>query len=62
VIAAELLNAAIEAVVDLASPNIHPLAKQAKDAAAGAVLVLATGALAIGLLVFIPAALRLVSA
>ncbi len=35
----ELLNSAIERVVDLASPEIHPLAKGAKDAAAAAVLL-----------------------
>ncbi len=35
----ELLNSAIERVVDLASPNIHPLAKGAKDAGAAAVLL-----------------------
>jgi len=44
VLGAELVNTAIEAVVDLAAPALHPLAKKAKDAAAGAVLVLAGGA------------------
>ena len=46
VIAAELLNTAIEAVVDLASPELHPLAKKAKDcgSAAVAVLMIAFGA------------------
>ncbi len=44
VLGAELVNTAIEAVVDLAAPALHPLAKKAKDAAAGAVLVLALGA------------------
>ncbi|MFD1953349.1 diacylglycerol kinase family protein [Paenibacillus thailandensis] len=38
VIAAELINTAIEKAVDLASPAVHPLAKAAKDTAAGAVL------------------------
>lgn len=46
VISAELFNTAIEAGIDLFSPKPHPLAKIAKDAAAGAVLVLAVGALA----------------
>ena len=41
VIAAELMNTAVESAVDLASPHLDPLAKRAKDAAAGAVLVLA---------------------
>ena len=43
--ALELVNTALEAVVDLASPDYHPLAKVAKDCAAGAVLVAALGAL-----------------
>lgn len=39
VLAFEALNTAIEAVVDLVSPDFHPLAKKAKDVAAGAVLL-----------------------
>lgn len=54
VIGAELFNSAIERVVDLASPEIHPLAKQAKDMAAGAVLVFAVASVIIGLLIFLP--------
>ncbi|MER2125751.1 diacylglycerol kinase family protein [Solibacillus sp.] len=54
VIGAELFNSAIERVVDLASPEIHPLAKQAKDIAAGAVLVFAVASVIIGLLIFLP--------
>jgi len=52
--AAEAVNTAIEAVVDLASPERHPLAGRAKDAAAGAVLVAAGGAALIGVLGFGP--------
>ena len=52
--AAELFNTAIEAVVDLASPNHQPLAKAGKDAAAGAVLVTAIGASLTGLLILGP--------
>lgn len=48
VIAAELLNAAVEAVVDLVSPEEHPLAKRAKDFAAAGVLVAALGAVGVG--------------
>lgn len=59
VVAAELLNTAIEAVVDLVSPERHPLAKVAKDTAAGAVLVLAVAALVVGLLLFTPYVLSL---
>ncbi len=52
VMAAELVNTAVEAVVDLISPERHPLAKIAKDAAAGAVLVASIGAAVIGSLIF----------
>jgi len=54
VIAAELINTAIERIVDLASPGLHPLAKAAKDTAAGAVLITAIGAVVVGLLLFVP--------
>ncbi|MRN55716.1 diacylglycerol kinase family protein [Paenibacillus monticola] len=52
VLTAELLNTAIEATIDLVSPAIHPLAKKAKDTAAGAVLLSAVFALITGLYVF----------
>jgi diacylglycerol kinase (ATP) len=52
--AAELTNTAIEAAIDLASPNHHPLAKAAKDAAAGAVLITAISATLVGLLILGP--------
>jgi diacylglycerol kinase (ATP) len=51
---AEALNTALEAVVDLASPERHPLAGQAKDVAAGAVLVATAAAGVVGLIVFGP--------
>lgn len=54
VIAAELFNTAIEKLVDLVSPQRHPVAGQVKDIAAGAVLVCAATAAIIGLIVFIP--------
>ncbi|WP_081652906.1 diacylglycerol kinase family protein [Candidatus Stoquefichus massiliensis] len=54
VISLEILNTAIEAIVDMISPEYHPLAKLAKDAAAGAVLVSALMAAIIGLMIFIP--------
>ena len=50
VLAFELMNTALEALVDLVSPQRQPLAKAAKDAAAGAVLVTALGALVVGVL------------
>lgn len=54
VIGTEMVNTAIESVVDLASPEFHPIAKVAKDVAAGAVLVFALASVIIGLLIFIP--------
>jgi diacylglycerol kinase (ATP) len=51
---AEALNTAIEFLTDVASPAFHPVAGKAKDVAAGAVLITAVGATAIGLLVFGP--------
>ena len=54
VFVAEFLNTAIETVVDLASPGIHPLAKIGKDVGAAAVLVAALAAVLIGLLILGP--------
>src|SRR5688572_22585208 len=50
----EGINTAIEAVVDLASPRVHPLAKIAKDVAAGAVLIASSSSVVIGLLLLGP--------
>jgi diacylglycerol kinase (ATP) len=52
VLAFELVNTAVEALVDLLSPRPHPLAKVAKDAAAGAVLIVAFAAAGVGYLTF----------
>ncbi|MGH2535923.1 MAG: diacylglycerol kinase family protein [Candidatus Promineifilaceae bacterium] len=52
---AELSNTALEALVDLASPEFRPMAKAAKDLAAAAVLIGAIGAAAVGLLLLGPA-------
>lgn len=54
VLAAEAFNSALEFLTDLVSPTYHPLAKQAKDTAAAAVLICAIGAAAVGVLVFWP--------
>ena len=54
VLAAEMLNTVVEAAVDLASPGYQPLAKVAKDVAAGAVLVTAIGAVVVGACVLLP--------
>lgn len=61
VLSLELLNTSLEAVVDLASPEVHPLAKVAKDAAAAAVLVGSGGALVVGVVVLGPALWRLIT-
>ncbi|NOY15290.1 MAG: diacylglycerol kinase family protein [bacterium] len=54
VLSAELFNTAIESLVDLHINKIHPAAKIAKDASAGAVLLLSIMAAIIGLVIFIP--------
>lgn len=54
VMALELVNTAVEAVVDLVTEEQRPLAKIAKDTAAGAVLIAAIASVVIGLLIFIP--------
>lgn len=54
VMSAELMNTAVEAAVNLFTHEYHPLAKLAKDAAAGAVLVAALVSVVIGWLVFYP--------
>ena len=53
VVVAEMFNSAIEAVVDLAEPRYHPLAKFAKDMAAGGVLITTMTAIVVALLLFI---------
>jgi diacylglycerol kinase len=51
---AEFINTSLEAVVDLASPQQHPLAKVGKDVGAAAVLIAALTAILVGLLVLGP--------
>ncbi len=51
---AEFINTALEAVVDLASPQQHPLAKVGKDVGAAAVLVASLAAILVGLLILGP--------
>ncbi len=52
VLFAELINTAVEAVVDLATTEFHPLAKRAKDIAAASVYTLSITAAIVGLIVF----------
>ena len=54
VFTAEFINTSIEAVVDLASPQKHPLAKVGKDVGAGAVLIASVAGVLIGLLILGP--------
>lgn len=54
VLSLELINSSIERVVDLVTLERHPLAKQAKDMAAGAVFVAVIFAVLIGLIIFLP--------
>ena len=58
---AEALNTAFEFLADAASPEFHPLVRDAKDVAAGAVLLTATAAVVIGSIVFWPYVERLFS-
>ncbi|WP_409270695.1 diacylglycerol kinase family protein [Neobacillus sp. SCS-31] len=53
-LALELMNTAVERVVDLVTKDFHPVAKQAKDIAAGAVLVYACLSILIGVIIFLP--------
>lgn len=54
VLSAEAFNTAIERLVNLVSPDYHPVAGDVKDIAAGAVLICAISAAIIGLIIFIP--------
>ncbi len=54
VVAAEGVNTAVEATVDLATSSYHPLARVAKDVAAGTVLFCAIMSVVIGCVVFLP--------
>ena len=54
VLAAEAFNTAIERLVNLVSPDFHPIAGDVKDVAAGAVLICAIAAALIGGIIFLP--------
>ena len=60
VISAEAFNTSLEYLTDLVSPEHHPLAGKTKDVAAGAVLVIAIGALIIGTIIFLPKILYII--
>ena len=61
VVATELINTSIEAIVDLSCNEINSLAKIAKDTAAGVVLVFAITAAIVGLIIFVPKIIELVN-
>ncbi len=60
VISLEMVNTAIESAVDVATSEIKPLAKKAKDIAAGAVLIFSVISAAVGLIIFIPHIIELI--
>jgi len=62
VVIAELLNSAVELAVDLASPTLHPIARRAKNIAAGAVLIAAFASAVIGVITLAPPLFRAVVA
>lgn len=59
VMALECVNTAVEAVVDLVSPEWHELARRAKDAAAGATLIVAVMSVVVAVIVYLPALMSL---
>ncbi len=61
VLALEMINTAVESTVDLITKEHHPLAKKAKDVAAGAVLVWSVFSAAVGLIVFLPHLIALIN-
>src|SRR5713226_1247347 len=58
VLTTEALNTVVEALADLCTEEFHPLAKIAKDTAAGAVLISSVTALGVGAAIFLPRLLR----
>jgi len=58
VLVAEMFNTVIEAIIDLQQPNVHPLARVAKDGAAGAVLIAAVASIGVAIAIFVPRLLR----
>jgi len=61
IIALELINSGIERAVDFTGTEIHPLAKKAKDMSAGAVLIMSIIAVVIGIIIFMPKIIHLIT-
>lgn len=62
VVITELLNTAVELTVDLVSPALHPIARRAKDIAAGAVLIAALVSATVGIIILAPPLFRALAA
>ena len=62
VLGGECMNTAIEAAVDLISPEYHELAKRAKDCAAAAVLIFAIASAVVAAIIFLPRIIGLLGA
>ena len=62
VLSCETVNTALETLVDLVSPSYDELARNVKDAAAGAVLVLSIGSLVVAAIVYLPRLVALAGA
>lgn len=58
VLSLELINTALERVMDILKPRVHPYARVVKDVTAGAVFVVSLGALILGLVILLPHFLR----
>ncbi|MFS0672845.1 diacylglycerol kinase family protein [Ornithinibacillus sp. 179-J 7C1 HS] len=54
VITTEILNTAVEEIINYVKPEIHPAAKKIKDMAAGSVLIASITALVVGFIIFVP--------
>lgn len=54
VLSLELVNTAVERVMDILKPRVHPYARVIKDVMAGAVFVVSLGAFVLGLVIFLP--------
>ena len=59
VLSLEIVNTAIEYTVDMAMPEVHPLAKIAKDAAAGSVLLASFCTFVVGIIIYLPKVIEL---
>ena len=57
----EMVNTAIEYAIDMAMPQVHPLAKISKDVSSGAVLVASIGAVVVGIIIYLPKIIEIFS-